>query len=216
MAPRRSALDPQARVDFAYNAYDQVTQVGKALVAALLPASAASHSYFVGCSEGGREAMLMTQRFPQHYDGVVAGDPVLHLPLGPLSGLYTTQAVRRAGARAAAADWPTAQPAIGKTYSDPDLLLMRNAVLGACDALDGLVDGIVDNLPACTHAARQRRSSPSCAAAAPRPTACLSADQIATMQMAFDGARRLAGTQLYSDWQWDAGISGLNGTSYNP
>jgi hypothetical protein len=95
--------------------------------------------------------MLMTQRFPDYYDGVVAGDPVLHIPLGPLSGLYTTKLfaglAQRSGLILANGD-----PAIGKTYSDPDLLLVRNAVLSACDGLDGLVDGIVDNPPACTPA----------------------------------------------------------------
>jgi feruloyl esterase len=83
-------LDYQARVDFAYNAYDKVTQVSKALVNAFYKQDP-KYSYFVGCSEGGREGMLMTQRFPSHYDGVVAGAPVLHIPLGPLAGLHTTQ-----------------------------------------------------------------------------------------------------------------------------
>lgn len=44
------------------------------------------------------------------------------------------------------------EPAIGKTYSDTDLLLVRTAVLAACDGLDGLADGIVDNQPARTSA----------------------------------------------------------------
>ena len=205
-------VDPQARVDFGYNSYDQVTQVGKALVLKFYQ-QAPKYSYFVGCSEGGREAMLMTQRFPTYYDGVVAGDPVLHIPLGPLSGLYTTQLfaglAKRSGLSLANGD-----PAIGKTYSDTDLLLIRNAVLGACDALDGLADGIVDNLPACTAAV----VAPKLAAiqcTGPKNDTCLSADQIATMQKAFAGAVNSAGTQLYSDWQWDAGVGGQSGTTYS-
>jgi hypothetical protein len=115
-------LDYQARVDFAYNAYDQVTQVGKALVEKFYQ-QAPKHSYFVGCSEGGREAMLMTQRFPAHYDGVVAGDPVLHIPLGPLNGLYTTKLftglAQRSGVTLANGD-----PALGKTYSGQSATLL--------------------------------------------------------------------------------------------
>ena len=206
-------VDPQARTDFAYNAYDQVTQVGKALVARFY-GTAAHHAYFVGCSEGGREGLLMTQRFPEHYDGVVAGDPVLHIPLGPLSGLYTTQLFAgladRSGLKLANGD-----PAINKTYTDPDLLLVRNAVLAACDTLDGLADGIVDNQPACTAAAvAPKLAAVQCTGA--KTDACLSADQIATLQKAYLGTFNSQGTQLYSDWQWDAGIGGLNGATYNP
>jgi feruloyl esterase len=206
-------VDPQARVDFAYNAYDQVTQVGKALVDRFYQQSP-KYSYFVGCSEGGREAMLMTQRFPAHYDGVVAGDPVLHIPLGPLAGLYTTKLfaglAQRSGLVLANGD-----PGIVKTYSDPDLLLMRNAVLAACDALDGLVDGIVDNQPACTPAAVSAKLAQIQCTGSKTDT-CLSADQIETMKKAYAGAVNSKGTQLYSDWQWDAGMGGLNGAAYNP
>src|SRR5206468_7377850 len=67
-------VDPQARVDFGYNSYDQVAVTGKALVKAYY-GSPQTFSYFQGCSEGGREAMLMPQRFPDHFDGVTAGDP---------------------------------------------------------------------------------------------------------------------------------------------
>jgi feruloyl esterase len=206
-------VDPQARIDFAYNAYDQVTQVGKALVRRFYT-QAPKYSYFVGCSEGGREAMLMSQRFPDHYDGVVAGDPVLHLPLGPLSGINTTQLFAGLATRSGL-QLADGQPALGKTYSDLDLLLMRNAVLGACDSLDGLADGIVDNLPACTKAlVSARLAETQCSGA--KTDACLTADQIATMQRAFDGTFNSQGTQLYSDWQWDAGIGGRNGSAFNP
>ena len=205
-------VDPQARIDFAYNAYDQVTQVGKALVARFytLPAKRA---YFEGCSEGGREALLMTQRFPEHYDGVVAGDPVLHLPLGPMSGVYTTQLFAGLARRSGLAH-ADGTPAITRTYSDTDLMLLRQAVLGACDALDGLADGIVDNLAACTRLVNAKLAAVQCKGA--KTDACLSADQIGTMQKAFDGTLNSQGVQLYSDWQWDAGIGGLSGNTYNP
>ena len=92
---------------------------------------------------------------------------------------------------------------------------MRRAVLGACDALDGLADGIVDNLPACTKPLVDAQlAALTCSGA--KTEACLSADQIATMRKAFDGTFDSRGTQLYSDWQWDAGIGGLNGNTYNP
>jgi len=206
-------LDPQTRIDFGYSAYDQVTQVGKWLVQRFY-LQPAMYAYYVGCSEGGREGLLMAQRFPQHYDGIVSGDPVLHLPLGPMSGVYTTQLfaglANRAGLRHA-----NGTPAINKTYSDTDLLLMRNAVLAACDSLDGLADGIVDNQPACTtQRVSEQFAALQCTGA--KTDACLTADQIATMRKAYEGTFDSRGRQLYSDWQWDAGIGGLDGTTYNP
>ena len=206
-------VDPEARVDFGYRAYDLVTQAGKALVSAYY-LRAPSKSYFMGCSEGGREGLLMSQRFPEHYDGIVSGAPVLHLPLGPMSGLYTTQLfaglAKRSGHTLSNGD-----PAIGMTYSDPDLDLIRGAVLKACDGLDGLSDGIVDNFPACTPPkVSEKLAEVQCPG--PKNDQCLSADQIATMKRAFEGTFNSQGNRLYSDWQWDAGIGGRNGTSYNP
>lgn len=203
-------VDPQARIDFAYSSYDQVTRAGKVLVQqhyGQLP----KYSYFQGCSEGGREAMLMSQRFPQHYDGIIAGDPVLHIPLGPLSGIYTTQLFAGLATRSGKL-LPNGQPAIGLSYSDQDLMLVRNAVLSACDSLDGLADGVVDNLPSCTTAkVHAQLQGVQCVGA--KTASCLSSDQITTLEKAYAGAVDSRGTQLYSDWPWDAGISGQNATS---
>ncbi len=205
-------VDNQARVDYAYNAYDQVTQAGKALVQRFY-AKAPDHSYYVGCSEGGREGMLMSQRFPTYYDGIISGAPVLHLPLGPMTGIYTTQLFAKLAQRSSLA-LSNGEPAIAKTYSDPDLLLIRNAVLSACDKLDDLADGSVDNIPMCTPAVvAPKLAALQCLGA--KTDQCLTADQIATMQTAYAGPVDSSGKQLYSDWQWDAGISGQDGTAYN-
>ncbi len=90
-------VDPQARIDFGFNAYDQTVQAGKALIAKYFGKSP-DKSYFVGCSEGGREAMVMSQRFPTYFDGIVAGDPGFHLPLAAMAGAQVSQAF--AGRRA--------------------------------------------------------------------------------------------------------------------
>ena len=205
-------VDPQARIDFAYNAYDQVAQTGKALVRIYF-GRAQRYSYFQGCSEGGREGMLMSQRFPWHFDGIVAGDPVIDLPLGPLAGIYTTQLFAGLATRSGLT-LANGQPAIGKAYADKDLMLVRNAVLGACDALDGLADGIIDNLPACTQPlVHARLLAVQCAGA--KNDSCLSADQVATMEKAFDGAVNSRGDRLYSDWPWDAGFTATSdGATY--
>jgi hypothetical protein len=210
-------VDPQARIDFGYSSYDQVTQVGKAIVSGYY-GLAPLFSYYQGCSEGGREGLLMSQRFPQHYDGIIAGDPVLHLPKGPMNGAWTTQIFAGLATRSGLF-LANGEPAVNKTYSDPDLLLVRNAILGVCDALDGLADGIVDNLPACTPA-RVHRALGALQCSGGKSESCLSADQIASLRLAFDGPTGIglvnsAGEQLYPNWPWDAGIGGQSGTSFN-
>jgi feruloyl esterase len=208
-------VDPQARIDFAYASYDQVTRAAKALTRHYF-GQAPAHAYFQGCSEGGREALLMSQRFPEHYDGIVAGDPTLHLPLGPLAGIHTTQLFAGLARRAGHA-LPDGQPAIGMTFSDPDLQLVREAVLKACDALDGLADGIVDNLPACT-APRVHAQLATAQCSGAKSASCLSADQIATLETAYAGARNSKGESLYADWPWDPGMGGRSAKdgSHNP
>lgn len=205
-------IDHEARVDFAYRSYDLVTQAGKNLVKAFYQRPA-NKSYFMGCSEGGREALLMSQRFPEHYDGIISGAPVLHLPLGPMSGIYTTQLfaglAKKEGQLLANGD-----PAIGMTYSDKDLLHVRKAVLNACDAEDGLMDGVVDNQQACS----TEKVSPHLLAlqcSGEKNDSCLSAAQISTLKKAYEGSFNSKGTQLYSDWQWDAGVGGFDGKKFN-
>lgn len=204
--------DPQARRDFAYASYDQVTQVGKTL-SALHYGKFPKRSYFAGCSEGGREAMLMSQRYPAHYDGVIAGDPVLHLPLGPMAGIRTTQ-IFAALARRQGQFHTDGEPALGKTFSDAHLQTVRMAVLEACDELDGLRDGSVDHLQACTPArVRPHLESKRCKNA--NDTACLSPDQITSLVEAFSGVRDSKGRQLYPAWPWDGGIGGMAGNKAN-
>ncbi|MBV8904527.1 MAG: tannase/feruloyl esterase family alpha/beta hydrolase, partial [Acidobacteriia bacterium] len=88
--PQRSGnvtfgFDPQARIDFGYRSYDQVTQAAKALIR-LFYGKPPERSYFAGCSEGGREAMMMSQRFPQNFDGILACAPGFNLPKAAVFG----------------------------------------------------------------------------------------------------------------------------------
>jgi feruloyl esterase len=68
--------DQEATLNFLYAANAKVTVAAKEIVARYYRRPAA-HSYFVGCSTGGREAMIMSQRFPRHFDGLVAGAPAM-------------------------------------------------------------------------------------------------------------------------------------------
>lgn len=208
-------MDPQARLDMGYNSYDQATQAGKAAVAKFY-GKPAEKSYFIGCSEGGREGMMLSQRFPSHYDGIVAGAPGYQLPKAGISGAWTTQSL----APAAVGVDAQGVPLINKAFSDPDLHLLSQAILGACDALDGLTDGIVENHQACQSqfdpatAANPATGEPlQCVGA--KTATCLSATQVTAIKRAMAGPVDSAGTPLYNRWAWDPGMSGLNGTTYN-
>jgi poly(3-hydroxybutyrate) depolymerase len=207
-------MDPQARLDHGYVSYDQTTQVGKALVTKYY-GTPANKSYFVGCSEGGREAMMFTQRFPNYYDGVVAGDPGFQIPKVGIDGAWTSKAF------AAIATTTDANGAalINKTFSDPDLLLVRNAVLAKCDALDGVADGLVANTAACQIVFDpQTAVLPSgkplqCTGA--KQADCLTSDQLVALKTALSAPVDSKGQPLYSDWPWDAGFGGIANGTYN-
>src|SRR6185295_6021481 len=66
--------DAQAVKDWAYNSIDVTTQTTKFLMNAYY-GRPVDHSYFVGCSTSGWQGMAMSQLFPNHYDGIIAGDP---------------------------------------------------------------------------------------------------------------------------------------------
>ena len=204
--------DPQARRDFGYNSYDQVTRVSKALIARFY-GRPPEKSYYVGCSEGGREAMMVSQRFGDQFDGVLACAPGFRLPRAALAEAWDSQAFA-AVARAANHVDPNGHPFLNKTFTDEDLLLVSNAVLAACDRLDGAADGLIQNFTGCTTAlVEPRLTAIACAGA--KTDACLTADQIAALKKVYGGPRTSSGTAVYAPWVWDAGIGGKVGSTYN-
>ena len=131
-------FDPQARLDLGYNSYDQVTQAAKALIRASSTAELPEKSYYAGCSEGGREGLMMSQRFPEHFDGILAVAPGLNIPKA-IGGRGVGHAGAGGGREGRAARCDRAgQPLVNKTFTDDDLALAAQAILAACDALDGL------------------------------------------------------------------------------
>lgn len=197
-------FDPQARSDFGYRSYEEVTRAAKAIVSAYY-GRRPEKSYYVGCSEGGREGMMMSQRFPEEYDGVLAVAPGFRLPKASLIGeSWDTQAFA-ALARSEGLVDRAGRPLLNKTFSDQDLLLVSHAVLAACDARDGLEDGIIDDFPACrSDAVMPKLAALACRAG--KAEVCLTEGQIAALRKVFDGARDAKGNLLYADWPWDAGI----------
>ncbi len=206
-------FDPQARVDFGYNSYDQVARTAKAIIQTYY-GRAPQRSYFVGCSEGGREGMVVSQRFPQHFDGVLACAPGLNLHKAALYGhSWDVQAFAEVSA-ATGIFGRDGQPLLNKTFTDEDLDMVSQAILAACDGLDNLEDGVIDNFPACTAGVVTPKLAAAQCMGAKRVT-CLSASQVSAIQKVYAGAKDVQGKLLYSDWAFDRGIGGKIGAAFN-
>jgi Tannase and feruloyl esterase len=197
-------FDEQARLDFGYNSYDEVTRTAKTIIKAYY-GKAPERSYYVGCSEGGREAMMMSQRFPDYFDGILACSPGFKLPKAAVAEAWDTQALA-AVAKAGGVNDPNGEPFLNKAFTDDDLTLVSRAILEACDNLDGLADGIIANFPACkARLVKQKLTALTCAGS--KQSDCLSGVQITALEKVFAGPVNSKGQPLYSDWTFDAGIS---------
>lgn len=188
-------LDPQARVDFGYGADDAVTRAAKQLIKVyygLLP----KFSYFVGCSNGGRHGMVVTQRFPSYFDGVAAGAPGFRMPEKGLAAAAATQGF--AAISPLAAD---GRPILAQALSPADMELLSKAIVQSCDAADGLADGIIDNAPACRFSPRALQC------AGDKTPACLTAAQITALESYFQGPTTRRGDRIYAPYPYDAGVA---------
>ena len=203
--------DYLARVDFAYNAIDVTTQTAKALVD-IYYGEAPKYSYFEGCSMGGREAMMVTQRLPSYFDGSVSGDPAFRITKVGVWAAYEGQQL--AGlARTRDLISGFGVPYANNTFTNADLQLLSNAILKACDQLDGLVDGMVSNPNACTTpVVKPLIDALKCPGT--KDASCLAADQVdAIINIYSLGAPNSQGVPQYAPWMWDAGIAGCTSTA---
>ncbi|HVN96392.1 MAG TPA: DUF6351 family protein [Syntrophorhabdaceae bacterium] len=188
-------FDPQARVDHAYNAYGKTARVSKAIID-LYYGKYPDKSYFIGCSGGGRQGMMFTQRFPDYFDGVVAAAPAMSVATkASISVAWESQAYNVIAPTDA-----NGNHILSRAFSDADLSLVSNAILKACDALDGVADGSINNAAQC-------RFDPAVLqCAGDKNATCLSQQQVAALKKGFGGPMNSAGERLYTTWPWDAGI----------
>ena len=157
-----------------YRSYDRVTQIAKQLLFAYY-GKAADHAYFMGCSEGGREALLVSQRMPLDYDGIVAGDP------GFLLGVSFQGNADRLTIAALSPKGADGNPDYSKAFSPEALKLVKDAIVDECDPRDGLKDGIIDTI-GCRPKWEHLLCKGSNAA-----NQCLTAAQISALRKMFDG-----------------------------
>ena len=166
---------PEKVIDFGYRAIHEMTLKAKAIIDAFYGDNL-QHSYFASCSDGGREALMEAQRFPEDYDGILAGAPAnfwTHL-------LVDAMWVNLATTLDQASYIPAGKlPAIGA------------AVLAACDAQDGVADGILND-------PRQCQFDPGtllCKGA--DSNSCLTAPQVTALKKIYAGPDDAAGHQIF-------------------
>jgi feruloyl esterase len=194
--------DSVARRNYGHASLPLVTQAAKAIVARYY-GKAAKHSYFFGCSKGGQEGMAAAQRYPSLFDGIVAGAPGFALPRAGLNEVWSVQHF------ADLARKQTGQPAtiasIAATFTPAQFGVVRKAILEACDAADGLADGITADFRRCTSKLVLARLKQKVCAPG-QSGDCLTDPQIATLAKVMEGPGDRSGRAMYAPWAWDAGV----------
>jgi len=166
---------PEKVVDFGHRGVHEATVNAKRIVTAYYSRSA-SHAYFSSCSDGGREALMEGQRYPQDYDGIIAGAPAfdwthLFIAGAALQFKWFTDPARHIPAN--------------------KLPAIQSAVSAACPGLTGATDHVVED------PARCRFNPAVLACQGPETDRCLTPPQLETLRTLYDGARLPSGTLLY-------------------
>ena len=168
---------PELVADFGYRSLHLTAVNGKDISRAYYE-KPETHSYYVGCSKGGQQGLMEAQRFPEDFDGLIAGDPANNW-----TGLYT-------GAHL----WYSLA-----TLKDPEsyipaakIAVLDRAVVAACDALDGLKDGLLNDPRRC----KFDPAVLTCKTGAD-PATCLTAKQVAAVRDIWAGARDSSGRVIF-------------------
>jgi hypothetical protein len=192
--------DQLASLNFAYIAVGRVAVLAKQIIAQYY-GQPAKHSYYDGCSTGGREGMLMSQRYPTYFDGIISGDPAMRTGYSNIGLTWARVAFAQIAPKDASGKTDAT-----KDFSDGDKKLLADAIMKACDAKDGLKDGMIFNPEACHFdpAVLQCKGA--------KTDSCLTSQQTGALEKAFGGPKDSHGNQVYSPFPWDTGyLSGVGG-----
>jgi feruloyl esterase len=183
--------DPQKRIDFAYRANHVTALASKALINAYY-GQPQKFSYFVGCSDGGREALTEAERFPTDFDGVAAGAPVA------IINVHNSFFHSWSGAANRRADGSSI------LYREK-LSILTDAIAKHCPTLSGVNDGVLDSPFAC-------KFDPAwvqCKADASDTSKCLTAEEVGVVQKIYEGPQdasgkkfEISGLPVGSEKQW--------------
>jgi hypothetical protein len=193
-------LDPQARLDYGYQAVAKLTPMAKQAIG-LAYGKGPDRSYFGGCSNGGRHTLIAAARLPQQYDGFLAGAPGYNLPLAALANIFGAQRYA-----SVATGNPATPPGLETGFTAAERRVLADAVLARCDRLDGAADGLIQATRTCQRVFDLERDVPTCPGA--RDGSCLSAAQKLAIAPIFSGATLSNGRRFYAPFPYDSGIAG--------
>ena len=186
------AANPQKMLDYAFRAVHVTAVTAKQIIAAYY-GRPPQHSYFEGCSTGGRQGLIAAQRFPEDFDGIVVGAPVLN---------FTGTMVMYAWMARALAAGP---------LTTAKLKMLAERVYTMCDDKDGVKDGLIDDPRRCDFA--PRRDLPVCSGEdAP---SCFTQGQIASLEAIYGGVQS-QGKTFFPGWPVGAEIGDANSTRPTP
>lgn len=177
---------PEKIVDWGYRGIHETAEKSKAIISAFY-GNAPKHSYFSGCSNGGRQGLMETQRFPADYDGIISGAPAISITHLSAALWTNAQSIEADPARKIR---PQKFPAV------------QSAILAACDSLDGLKDGLIDDPRKCHF------DPAALLCQGPETDACLTQPQIEVLKKLYGGTRTSTGELIYpgnlpgADWRF--------------
>lgn len=180
-------MNPQKLVDYSFRAIHLTTVTAKTLSSAFY-GQAPKRSYFMGCSTGGRQALIAAQRFPGDFDGIVAGAPVLDF-VGTM------------------VDYVARIQSMGSAPVSADILRRAGDVIYArCDALDGVRDGLIEDPRRCDFHPSQHL--PKCSGSSGPD--CFSAAEIAFLTSLY-GEVRVGDERVFPGWPIGIEVPGADG-----
>ena len=222
------SINWDATYAFAYTALGELTKIGKPFTQAFYGAQDTKiHTYFEGCSDGGREGMSQVQRWGEEYDGVIAGAPAFRFAQQQVNHVY-----------------PAAIEAINGYYPPPCALdKIVNATIAACDPLDGRTDGVISRTDLCKlhfkldsligesyycaastssslgfgFSKRQMSGGPqgSQTSSLPEQNGTITSDDIAVAQSVYDGLHNSEGKRAYLSYQIGSDLGDADPTYNN-
>lgn len=204
-------LEPQARLDYGYQAVEKLTPMAKQLIKGAygkLP----DRSYIGGCSNGGRHAMVAAARLGDQYDGFLVGAPGYRLPYAALTQIWGAQQWASIATQGVTIKNPMnpadTLPDLSSAFTPQERNTVAGAIAAKCDALDGVRDGMVHATQACQAQFNVHTDVPTCTSE--RNGSCLSAAQKSVIANVFAGAITSSGQSFYTGFPYDPGIAGTN------
>jgi feruloyl esterase len=191
--------EQQASLDFAYEAVGRVAALAKQIVARYY-GKAADRSYFAGCSTGGREGMLMAERYPTYFDGVVVGAPAMRTTFSGIGDEWVAVALNQVAPKD-----ENGRPVTRRALSDVQKKAVIDGILNQCDAADGVKDGMIFN-PTCRFDPKRLTCQ-----GQDQAEGCLSPEQAAALEKGFAGPKDSKGRQVYPGFPFDTGIAATQG-----